>query len=173
MLDIKILDPYVLNILKEHGWYQDRRYDISDWLNTLSSEGYTSFEYAETILKSLGGIYVNVVGDKEHMGAQFNFDPLYAGGHYVLLSKFEDVAEEELYPLGEMVQALAYVGKSKKIYWGDWKNLYLAGDFIEDYLNNLFDKKNKPKLLYSNTNADEEIKAVNDMLRLKFPDIIF
>lgn len=49
------------------------------------------------------------------------------------------------YPIGNMVQAIAYVGKSKKIYWGDWRNFYWIGDSIEDYLNNIFDSTFEPK----------------------------
>lgn len=32
-----------------------------------------------------------------------------------------------------MVQAIAYVSKSKKIYWGDWRIFYWTGNSIEDY----------------------------------------
>ena len=172
-MDVSKLDTYVLSILKEHGWYEEREYDISDWLNALSSEGYASFEYAENILKSLGGIYVNVDGDNEHMSAQFNFTPIYASGYFDLLSNFEVAAKEELYPIGEMVQAFAYAGKSKKIYWGAWREFHWIADSIEDYLNNLFDINAKSILLYTNPRADEELNTMKEMLRSKFPHITY
>lgn len=31
MLDISKMDPYVVNILKEHRWFSKREYDISHW----------------------------------------------------------------------------------------------------------------------------------------------
>lgn len=168
------MDPFVLDVLKDHGWYEERKYDVSNWIDILSSEGYVIFEYAESILKSLGGIYVNFDGGIERSSPQFNFDPLcVTGRNFNMFVNFEAVAKEKLYPIGEMVQAFAYVGKSRKIYWGDWRDFNWIGDSIEDYLNNLFDKKANSKLLYTNPRADEENKALNEMLRLKFPHCIF
>ena len=175
MLDVSKLDPIVLSVLKEHGWYEEREYDISDWLNVMSREGYVSFEYAEDILKSLGGIYVNFDGGREYKSPQFNFNPIYADGFFNLLSNFEAAAKEELYPIGEMVQAFAYVGKSKKIYWGAWREFHWIADSIEDYLNNLFDINTKSKLLYINPRADEELDALNnafkEIVRSKYPHL--
>jgi len=147
MLDITRLDPYVFRILQEQGWYPERRHDISRWLDLLSQEGYICFKYAEEVLKSFGGIFVNDSGDDFHKGATFSFDPLTASGEFDRLEHFQAIANEELYPIGEMVQAIAYVGKSKNIYWGHYRSLYWAGDSVEDYMNNLFDLKKKSKLL--------------------------
>lgn len=44
-----------------------------------------------------------------------------------------------------MVQAIAYVSKSKKIYWGDWRIFYWTGNSIEDYLNNISIQLLNPK----------------------------
>lgn len=146
MLDISKIDPYVLTILKDCGWSLEREYDISSCLELLSQEGYACFDYAEKILRNLGGIAINVVGDKSHMSATFDFNPLdAASGEFDRLYDFQVAANEELYPIGNMVQAIVYVGKSKKIYWGDWRNFYWSGDSIEDYLNNIFDLNFKPK----------------------------
>jgi len=145
MLDITKLDPYVLNILEKQGWYPGRTYDFSRWLDSLSQEGYVCFDYAEQVLRSLGGISVNDAGDKAHMSAQFCFNALEASGEFDRIEDFQEIANEELYPIGLMAQAFAYVGKSKKIYWGDWRDFNWLGDSIEDYLNSLFDPKRKSK----------------------------
>lgn len=70
------MDPYVVNILKEHGWFSKREYDISHWLELLSQEGYICFDYAEKILRNLGEIVIRDRGDKTHMSAMFDFNPL-------------------------------------------------------------------------------------------------
>lgn len=150
MLNISKINPFVVKILREHGWHEERNYDMHDLLKILSCEGYVIFDYAETILKSLGGISINFDGGRDYKSPQFNFDPLFAVGEIKRLKDAERIAQEDLYPIGEMVQTFTYVGRSKKIYFGDWGELYWIGNSIEDYLNNLFDRKIKPKLLYTN-----------------------
>lgn len=152
MLNLAKMDPFVVTVLREHGWYEERNYDMDDLFKVLSHEGYVIFDYAETILKNLGGISINVDGDQNHMGAQFDFNPSFAVGEIERLKKIESIVQENLYPIGEMVQTFSYVGKSKNIYFGDWKEVYWIGNSIEDYLNNLFDLKMKSKLLYTNPN---------------------
>lgn len=154
MLDISKIDLFVVKVLREHGWYEERNHDMHDLLKVLSCEGYVIFDYAETILKSLGGISINFDGGRDHMSPQFDFDPLFAVGEIELLEKLERIAQEDLYPIGNMVQAFAYVGRSKNIYFGDWIEFYWVGDSIEDYLNNLFDLKMKPRLLYTKLRTD-------------------
>jgi len=164
MLDIEKLDPFVFNVLKKSGWYKGRKYDISNYLTILSKDGYVCFEYAEDILESLGGIHISHQGDEEHRGATFDFDPAsVALGYFKLTSEFEGAVQEELYPIGEMVQAIAYVGKSKNVYWGDWRGLNWIGNSIENYLNNMFNKKIQSKLLWENPEAEE--------LKRKFDEI--
>jgi len=164
MLDITKLDPYVLKILQGQGWYPSRTYDISRWLDLLSQEGYVCFDYAEQVLGNLGGIYVNDAGNKEHMSAQFSFDPLYVSGEFDRLSDFQKHADEELYPIGQMVQAFAYVGKSKNFYWGYSGGFYWAGDSVEDYMNNLFDLEKKSKPLYINPKGDKVTQTQKEVM---------
>ena len=141
----------------------------------MSQAGFVSFDYAESILTNLGDISVNIGGDGKHTGAQFNFDPTQPSGFYDMFYNFKMAANEDLYPIGEVFQAFSYVGKSKRIYWGDWRDFNWIGDSIEDYLNNLFDKKFESKLLWTNPNAEEELKAAHkaadELIRLEFPHL--
>jgi len=171
LLNITQMNPFVIRILRKHGWYEERNYDISAWLQALSRDGYESFEYAEQILRSLGGIDINVGGNKNHMSAQFDFNAMCAIGLIGVQKKLEAIVKEPLFPLGEMVQAIAYVGRSKNIYFGDGIDYYWIGSSIEEYLNNLFDPNAKSKLLYSHPRSEESIKEAIEQLRLKFPHL--
>lgn len=143
-MNAKLLDSYVLNLMKAGGWSESRRYDIKYWIEELTEDGYVCFDYALDILESLGGLTFNINDDCNHKGAQFDFNPYFAAnGEVDRLAHFELLAGEELFPIGSMCAAIVYVGRSKNIYWGDINRLYWAGNSIEDYLNRLFDKKYK------------------------------
>lgn len=43
-------------ILKDIGWFPERRVDSSSWINNLQKAGYTTFETARKILEHLGGL---------------------------------------------------------------------------------------------------------------------
>ena len=146
ILNTELLDPYVLNLMKERGWSENRWYDIKYWIEELTSEGYICFDYALEILGSLGGLTFDVKDDCKHKGAQFDFNPYFAAsGEFDRLAHFELLARERLFPIGSMCVAIVYVGRSKNIYWGDINSLYWAGNDIEDYLNRLFDKSCEPQ----------------------------
>jgi len=145
-LDTALIDPYVLNLMRERGWSESRKYDIKYWLDELTAEGYICFKYASEILESLGGLTFNVKDDDMHKGAQFDFNPYFAAnGEFDRLAYFELLAREGLFPIGSMCSAIVYAGRSKNIYWGNINKLYWAGNTIEDYLNRVFDKTCKPQ----------------------------
>lgn len=134
-MNTELIDPYVLNLLKERGWSEKRRYDVKYWVDELTSEGYVCFEYSLEILENLGGLSFDVKDDCNHKGAQFDFNPYFAAnGEFDRLADFEMMAGEGLFPIGSMCSAIVYVGRSKTIYWGDINRLYRAGSGIEDYL---------------------------------------
>lgn len=142
MLNIKLLDPYVVSLLKKGGWSENRYCDVKYWIDKLTIEGYVCFDYALDILENLGGLTFNVKDDCNHKGAQFDFNPYFvANGEFDRLEDFELLAKEGLFPIGSMCAAIVYAGRSKNIYWGSMNRLYWAGTNIEDYLNKLFDKE--------------------------------
>ncbi len=142
MLNIKLLDPYVVSLLKKGGWSENRYCDVKYWIDKLTIEGYVCFDYALDILENLGGLTFNVKDDCNHKGAQFDFNPYFAAnGEFDRLEDFELLAKEGLFPIGSMCAAIVYAGRSKNIYWGSMNRLYWAGTNIEDYLNKLFDKE--------------------------------
>ena len=142
MLNIKLLDPYVVSLLKKGGWSENIYCDVKYWIDKLTIEGYVCFDYALDILENLGGLTFNVKDDCNHKGAQFDFNPYFAAnGEFDRLEDFELLAKEGLFPIGSMCAAIVYAGRSKNIYWGSMNRLYWAGTNIEDYLNKLFDKE--------------------------------
>lgn len=137
-MEISRITPYVITVLKENGWHEGRKYDIGYFRETLCAEGYVLFEYAQEILESLGGITVHSKGDGSHSYADFDFDPVEAAsGEFDRIEYYQSIAHESLFPLGSLSQGIAYAGMSQKIYWGSVDQLYLVGNSIEDYLNNL------------------------------------
>jgi len=178
ILNITQMDAIVIHLLRKHGWYEERNYDISAWLQTLSHDGHESFDYAEQILRSLGGININVCGTKLHKCAQFDFNAMCASGGLRWLKKLESIAKEPLFPLGEVMQGFAFVGRSKQIYVGDSLEFYWYGSSIEDYLNNLFDRYAAPKLLHSKPRSEESKKELEalfekakEQVRLQYPHL--
>lgn len=137
-MELSRIDPYVNTVLKENGWHEDRKYDIGYFKEILCAEGYVFFEYAQEILESLGGIIVHSKGDGSHSYADFDFDPVeVASGEFDRIAYYQSIAHEKMFPLGSLSQGIAYAGMSQKIYWGSVDQLYLVGNSIEDYLNNI------------------------------------
>ena len=134
-----LLDEYVLNVLKNSGWSDGRKQDITQWIQILTEEGYIVNEYAKSILYELG--------------VTMHFNPINAAsGEYDRMEIFNQASNEELFPIGECYDWVIYVSDSKKVYLGDWMSLSIAGDTIEDFLNNIFNPQFQLKEIYTNKN---------------------
>ena len=148
------LDEYVLNVLKKSGWCNGRKRDITSWIQVLSQEGYMVNDYAQSVLKELGDLQIRTSSDKNHFGVTLHFNPVNAAsGEYDRMEIFNAAANEELFPIGECFDWIIFVGPSKKVYLGDWMSLAIAGDTIEDFLNNIFDRQYKLKEIYTNNES--------------------
>lgn len=78
-----LLDEYVLNVLKNSGWSDGRKQDITQWIQILTEEGYIVNEYVKSILSELGDLQVRVSSDKNHLGVTMHFNPVNAvSGEY-------------------------------------------------------------------------------------------
>ena len=140
-MNISLLDPYVVKVLKDSGWFEGRKVNITPIIEALENEGYICFEYAREVLESLNGISIDTKGFGEYWGAQFDIDALDAGsGEYGSLEHFELIANEKLFPIGHNPIEFIYVGESKKVYGGCWNEFRLIGQNIEEYLNRNFIK---------------------------------
>lgn len=65
---------------------------------------------------------------------------------------FNEVSNDELFPIGKSYDWVIYVSNSKKVYLGDWQSLSIAGDTIEDFMNNIFNPQFQLKEIYTNDN---------------------
>ena len=112
-----LLDEYVLNVLKNSGWSDGRKQDITQWIQILTEEGYIVNEYAKSILSELGDLQVRVSSDKNHLGVTMHFNPVNAAsGEYDRMEIFNQASNEELFPIGECYDWVIYVSDSKKDY---------------------------------------------------------
>lgn len=123
----------------------------------MTEEGYIVNEYAKLILSELGDLQVRISSDKNHLGetihfgVTMHFNPVNAAnGEYDRMEIFNQASNEELFPIGECYGWVIYVSDSKKVYLGDWKSLSIAGDTIEDFLNNIFNPQYQLKEIYTN-----------------------
>ena len=149
----EFLDEYVLKVLKKSGWSDDRKQDITSWVEILSEEGYIINNYAESVLKELGGLQIGTSSNEYHLGVTLHFNPVNAAsGEYDRMEIFNAASNEELFPIGECYDWVIYVSESKKIYLGDWMSLSIAGDSIEEFFNNIFNPKFQLKEIYTNDN---------------------
>lgn len=149
----EFLDEYVLKVLKKSGWSDDRKQDISSWVEILSEEGYIINDYAESVLKELGGLQIRTTSNEKYLGVTLHFNPVNAAsGEYNRMEIFNAASNEELFPIGECYDWVIYVSENKKIYLGDWMSLSIAGDTIEEFFNNIFNPKFQLKEIYTNDN---------------------
>lgn len=152
-MNSEFLDEYVLKVLKKSGWSDDRKQDITSCVEILSEEGYIINDYAESVLKELGGLQIRTSGNENHLGVTLHFNPVVAAsGEYDRMEIFNAASNEELFPIGECYDWVIYVSESKKIYLGDWMSLSIAGNSIEEFFNNIFNPKFQLKEIYTNDN---------------------
>lgn len=135
------LNPNVIKVLSKYGWYPQRKYNIKEWVLELKKEGYVLNDYADTILRELGGINIVYNGNKQHAGVRLEFNPFNAAsGEYDRIEEYRYAIDDDIFPLAEFYDYVVYAGKSQKIYLVDWTGIYAGGDCIENFLNNIFDK---------------------------------
>ena len=75
IMDITLIDKYVLRIFEKNGWYPNRQFEYADkWIKEIEKIGYYSFDYAKRIVCELGGLtfreyapmtYLNMVALQE------------------------------------------------------------------------------------------------------------
>ena len=151
-MHINELSRHTKDILIKNGWYEGRKYDITFWKLELEEEGYKLNEYAKEILEELGNIYVWEQNVGTYVGATFDFNPYNsASGEYDRLEEFELASRDKIFPIGALQDYIVYAGESKKIYLGDWDGLYLIGNSVEEYLENVFKRGFEPVKILLNS----------------------
>lgn len=135
------LNKAILKILISAGWYPNRKHNIELWVSELKKEGYVLNEYADVILKELGGICITCNGNNQYMGVRLDFNPFNAAsGEYDRIEEYKHAIDDKIFPVAEFYDYVVYAGESQKIYLVDWTGIYAGGDGIEDFLDNIIDK---------------------------------
>ena len=148
-MNLNELSKHTQEVLRKNGWYAGREFDITFWVSELEEEGYQLNEYAEVILKELGDIYVREKSTEMYVSTTFDFNPYNsASGEYDRLEEFELASGDELFPIGALQDYIVYAGRSKRIYLGDWEGLYIVGDSVEEYLENVFKRGYEPTRIF-------------------------
>lgn len=151
-MNIPLLDNITIEILKQFGWREERKVDVSSWIEQLTAEGFECFPYAVEVLEELGGLEINPKQSDfgKSTSGDIDFHALDAGsGEFDRLEIFEPIAKEKLFPLGMVfAQWFLYVGFSKKVYMGNYVELYMLGENIEECLNNIFLGDKEPVALH-------------------------
>ncbi len=142
-MDISKLNGKVADAMLNSGWDKNRKHYADEAIDCLVEMGFELNEYAEEILKELGGINFkfreNDVTENRFFYCDIAFDPVSfaendrIGPCYVF-------AKETMFPIGGMHDYTVYAGESHKIYLADWKNIAIVGNDIEDFLNNMCDR---------------------------------
>lgn len=144
-MNMSRVSKHIQKVLEENGWFEGREYDITFWVLELEEEGYKLNEYAKSVLKELGNIYVREKSTEMYVSATFDFNPYNsASGEYDRLEEFESASKDKMFPIGALQDYIVYAGESKKIYLGDWDGLYIVGGSIEEYLENIFKRGYEP-----------------------------
>lgn len=148
-MNLNELSKHTQEVLRKNGWYAGREFDITFWVSELEEEGYQLNEYAEVILKELGDIYVREQSTEMYVSATFDFNPYNsASGENDRLEEFELASGDEMFPIGALQDYIVYAGRSKRIYLGDWEGLYIVGDSVEEYLENVFKRGYEPTRIF-------------------------
>lgn len=84
----------------------------------MSEEGYIINDYAESVLKELGGLQIRTSSHENHLGVTLHFNPVdAASGEYDRMDIFNDASNEKLFPIGECYDWVIYVSERKKYTW--------------------------------------------------------
>lgn len=152
-MNIELLDEYIIKVLRERGWSEGRKQNVCSWINILTEEGYIVNDYALIVLQELGDLKIRTSGNQNYFGVSLHFNPVdAASGEYDRMEIFNYASGEELFPIGELFDWAIYVSSRKNVYLGDWKSLSIAGNTIEEFLNNIFDPEHQLVEIYTNDN---------------------
>ena len=148
---------YLNGALADFILKSDEYEKVEEWLKCLISEGYKYNDFAGRFLKRFGGLKFIGTGKEARSRVEVCFDPeLYASGEYDRMEELEEIAGDELFPVGGVSDYTLYIGSKGKFYLGDWINFYECGDSTDSLIEKLFadDPFNHMNLLHHNDYMD-------------------
>ncbi|OMF40993.1 SUKH-3 domain-containing protein [Paenibacillus peoriae] len=132
-----------IDILKDAGWYPERKVEISSTINFLEKKGFEVFDLAKEAFEHFGGLEYSVPSDESddfHIGPEFLREGI-ERKHY---SRYETIIGEELVVIGLAYDdnATMFMSKTGKVY-GIMDDYYIwkFGNNIYEAMNNLCESK--------------------------------
>ncbi|MEK5236182.1 SUKH-3 domain-containing protein [Paenibacillus sp. FSL L8-0470] len=132
-----------IDILKDAGWYPERKVEVSSTINFLVEKGFEVFDLAKEAFEHFGGLEYSVPSDESddfQIGPEF----LRAGIEKKHYSRYETIIGEELVVIGLAYDenATMFMSKTGKVY-GIMNDYYIwkFGDNIYEAIHNLCESK--------------------------------
>ncbi|MEK4733279.1 SUKH-3 domain-containing protein [Paenibacillus sp. FSL L8-0641] len=132
-----------IDILKDAGWYPERKVDISSTINFLEKKGFEVFDPAKEAFEHFGGLEYSVPSDESddfQIGPEFLREGI-GRKHY---SRYETIIGEELVVIGLAYDdnATMFMSKTGKVY-GIMDDYYIwkFGNNIYEAMDNLCESK--------------------------------
>ncbi|WP_379143028.1 SUKH-3 domain-containing protein [Paenibacillus sp. sgz500992] len=132
-----------IDILKDAGWYPERKVAISSTINFLAEKGFEVFDLAKEAFEHFGGLEYSVPSD-ESDGFQVGPEFLREGIERKHYSRYETIIGEELVVIGLAYDENATMFMSKTgIVYGIMDDYYIwkFGDNIYEAIHNLCESK--------------------------------
>lgn len=133
---MSIYTNYTRKILLEHGWYPDRVVNLEGIINTLSIEGFITFDIAINIIQNLQGLELQL--DKNF---SVSFNALDGLGTYEDLLNWINENSINLYPIGTWPPLTIYIGDDQKLYLTDFEKIARIDASIKDGMEALISRK--------------------------------
>ena len=130
---------YLTGALADFTLKSDENEKVAEWVKSLISEGFKYNDFAEEFLNRFGGLKFIGTGKGAKSRVEVCFDPVYyASGEYDRMEELEEIAGDELFPVGGLYDSTIYIGRTGKFYLGDWINFYECGDSTDSFIENIF-----------------------------------
>ena len=130
---------YLTGTLADFTLKSDENEKVAEWVKSLISEGFKYNDFAKEFLIRFGGLKFIGTGKGARSRVEVCFDPVYyASGDYDRMEELEEIAGDELFPVGGLYDSTIYIGRTGKFYLGDWINFYECGDSSDSFIENIF-----------------------------------
>lgn len=96
-----VFPSQVDSVLREAGWWPERRVDVEPWLTAFEAEGVDRHALAGSFLGEFGGLAVNISGPGISRAREpFELDPMLCVGEGDRFLEWGEEIEKSIFPVG-------------------------------------------------------------------------